>query len=285
MTWWCAARDVAWTWHWQPYPGVWLFMLALVGGYIWMVRRMAPKAAPPGRPPVSRRQWVWFGIGALALWAATDWPIGALGSGYLLSVHTIQWILYTLVAPPLLLLGVPDWLPLATREGSVARRLLRVLALPVVALIITDAILLTSHVPAVVDGFRRTQAGSFLIDMAWLAGGLVMWWPILAPNPMISRVSPPWQIGYLFFATVVPTVPAAFLTFADFPVYALYELAPRVHGIPAGADQQVAGLLMKAVADPILWLAMGILFFQWSRREAATDREERDRQRVNSPVA
>ncbi len=285
MTWWCAARDVAWSWQWQPYPGVWLFMLALVGGYIWLVRRMAPQAAPPGGPPVSRRQWVWFGTGALALWAATDWPIGALGSGYLLSVHTIQWILYTLVAPPLLLLGVPDWLPLATREGSIARRILRVLALPVVALIVTDSILLASHVPAVVDGLRRTQAGSFLIDMAWLAGGLVMWWPILAPNPAISRVSPPWQIGYLFLATVVPTVPAAFLTFADFPVYALYELAPRVHGIPAGADQQVAGLLMKAVADPILWLAMGILFFRWSRREAATDREERSRRRANAPVA
>src|SRR5512134_1732543 len=259
-------------------------MLTLVGGYIWMVRRLAPRAAPAGRVPVTRGQWAWFATGALALWAATDWPIGALGSGYLLSVHTIQWILYTLVAPPLLLLGVPDWLPLATREGSVARRILRVLALPIVALVITDAILLASHVPPVVDGLRRTQAGSFLIDMAWLAGGFVMWWPILAPNPAISRVSHPWKIGYLFFATVVPTIPAAFLTFADFPIYALYELAPRVHGIPAGADQQVAGLLMKAVADPILWLAMGILFFRWSRLEAATDREERDRRRVNAPI-
>jgi putative membrane protein len=284
VTWWCAARDVAWTWQWQPYPGVWLFMLTLVGGYIWMVRRLAPRAAPVGRDAVTRGQWAWFATGALALWAATDWPIGALGSGYLLSVHTIQWILYTLVAPPLLLLGVPDWLPLATREGSVARRILRVLALPIVALIITDAILLASHVPPVVDGLRRTQAGSFLIDMAWLAGGLVMWWPILAPNPAISRVSHPWKIGYLFFATVVPTIPAAFLTFADFPIYALYELAPRVHGIPAGADQQVAGLLMKAVADPILWLAMGILFFRWSRLEAATDREERDRRRGNAQI-
>lgn len=258
-------------------------MLSLLGGYAWMVSRLAPRAAPPVAPPVSGRQWAWFGTGALALWAATDWPIGALGSGYLLSVHTIQWILYTLVAPPLLLLGVPDWLPLATREGSAARRLLRVLALPVVALIITDSILLASHVPQVVDGMRRTQTGSFLIDMAWLAGGLVMWWPILAPNPEISRVSHPWKIGYLFFATVVPTIPAAFLTFADFPVYGLYELAPRVHGIPAGADQQVAGLLMKAVADPILWLAMGILFFRWSRLEAAADLEERNR-RANAPV-
>jgi HAMP domain-containing protein len=47
----------------------------------------------------------------------------------------------------------------------------------------------------------------------------------------------------------------------------------------------VAGLLMKAVADPILWLAMGILFFRWSRLEAATDRLERSQRRVNAPAS
>jgi putative membrane protein len=252
-------------------------MLTLIGGYAWMVRRVAASAVPAARPTATPAQWSWFGAGVAILWAATDWPIGALGAGYLLSVHTVQWILYTLVAPPFLLLGVPAWLPLAVREESVAGRLLRGLARPIVALAVTDTILLVSHTPLVIDGLRRTQAGSFLIDMAWLVGGLVMWWPILAPNPAISRVSYPWKIGYLFFATVVPTVPAAFLTFADYPVYALYELAPRVHGIPAGVDQQVAGLLMKAVADPILWLAMGILFFRWNRAEAAADRAERGR--------
>ena len=265
MTGWCAARDVAWSWTWQAYPGVWLFVLGIAAGFSVMIRRLAPRHAPKGQPPLPVARVAWFTIGLVVLWLATDWPIGALGAGYLLSVHTAQWILYTLVVPPFLLLGVPAWLPLAARADSRTGRGLRVLARPVVALLITDAILLASHLPPVVDGFRRTQVGSFAVDLAWLIGGLVMWWPILAPNPSISRVSYPWKIGYLFLSTMVPIVPAAFLTYADYPLYALYELAPRVHDIPATTDQQVAGLMMKAVADPIIWLAMAVVFFRWQR--------------------
>jgi putative membrane protein len=281
MTWWCSARDVAWTWTWQAYPGVWLFVLGLAVGFSALLRALAPRHAPPAQPPLPASRVAWFTAGLLVLWLATDWPIGALGAGYLLSVHTAQWILYTLVVPPFLLLGVPEWLPRAARAESRTGRALRLLARPVVALLITDAILLASHLPPVVDGFRRTQFGSFAVDLAWLIGGLAMWWPVLAPNPSISRVSYPWKIGYLFLGTIVPVVPAAFLTYADYPVYALYELAPRVHNISAIADQQAAGLIMKAVADPIVWFAMAVVFFRWQRVEATVDRAEREARRAH----
>lgn len=280
MTWWCAARDVAWSWTWQPYPGVWLFVLGIAAGFFLLVRRLAPRHAPPGAPPLPPAQAAWFTLGVVFLWVATDWPVGALGAGYLLSVHAAQWILYTLVVPPFLLLGLPAWVPLAAAPESRAGRLLRLLARPVVALLITDAILLASHLPPVVDGFRRSQLGSFAVDVAWLVGGLVMWWPILAPNPAVSRVSYPWKIGYLFLSTIVPVAPAAFMTYADYPIYALYELAPRVYGIGALADQQAAGLLMKAAADPIIWFAMAVIFFRWQRVEEAADRAERDARRA-----
>jgi len=275
MTWWCSARDVAWSWTWQAYPGVWLFVLAIGAGFWLLVRRLAPRHAAPGRPPLQKAEAAWFTLGLVILWLASDWPVGALGAGYLLTVHTAQWILYTLVIPPFLLLGVPAWLPLAAPAESRGGRLLRVLARPVVALLITDAILLGSHLPPVVDGFRRTQFGSFTVDLAWLVGGLIMWWPVLAPNPAISRVSYPWKIGYLFLSTLVPIVPAAFLTYADYPLYALYELAPRINEISAITDQQAAGLIMKAVADPIIWLAMAIVFFRWQRVEDAADKAEK----------
>lgn len=281
MTWWCAARDVAWSWTWQAYPGVWLFIAVIGTGFTLLVRRQAPRHAPSGAPAWSRGQVAAFSVGLVVLWVATDWPLGALGAGYLLTIHTMQWILYTLVVPPFLLLGVPAWLPEAPKSDSTGGRLLRLLARPFVALLITDAILLWSHLPPVVDGFRRTQWGSFAVDLAWLIGGLVMWWPVLAPNPSISRVSYPWKIGYLFLSTLVPIVPAAFLTYADFPVYALYEMAPRVNDIAAITDQQAAGLLMKAVADPIIWLAMAIVFFRWQRVEEAADRAERAARRTS----
>jgi putative membrane protein len=72
---------------------------------------------------------------------------------------------------------------------------------------------------------------------------------------------------YLFGSTVLPTIPAAFITFANYPLYRLYELAPPVAQISAHTDQQTAGIIMKLGADPMIWLAMGIIFFRWSSAE------------------
>ena len=60
----------------------------------------------------------------------------------------------------------------------------------------------------------------------------------------------------------------------------LYELAPRVAGMSALADQRTAGLVMKAVGDPILWLAMSVIFFRWARAEQEADRREREARRA-----
>ena len=280
MTWWCSARDVAWTWTWQAYPGVWLFVAGLVAWYAWGLRRLARLAPPGGAAAIRPVQAASFGYGVLALWVASDWPVGALGSGYLLSLHTVQWILYALVAPPLLLLGVPGW---AWRALGARRRLGPVLAFfarPLPGLLGFYATMLGTHLPRVVDTFRPWQLGSFAIDMAWLAGGLALWWPVIAPRPELGRIRDLPAIGYLFAATIVPTIPAAFMTFSGAPLYGLYELAPRVGGIPALEDQRTAGLLMKAVGDPILWLAMSVIFFRWARAEQAADTRERDARRA-----
>lgn len=268
MNWWCSARDVAWTWTWQAYPGVWLFVAALVALYVRALRRLPAGTARPS-------QVAWFGYGVLSLWLASDWPVGALGSGYLLSLHTVQWILYALVAPPLLLLGVPrqGWVALAARPRAGA--LLRFWAQPLPGLLAFNFSLLGTHLPRVVDTLRPWQAGSFAIDMVWLLGGLALWWPVIAPRPEIGRLRDLPAIAYLFAATIVPTVPAAFMTFSAAPLYGLYELAPRVSGLTALDDQRTAGLLMKGVGDPILWLAMSILFFRYARAEKAADDRER----------
>ncbi len=66
-------------------------------------------------------------------------------------------------------------------------------------------------------------------------------------------------------------MPASFFTFADYPIYALYELAPRVGGIGAVADQQVAGLLMKLGGGFILFGTMSVMFFRWHAAEERSD--------------
>jgi cytochrome c oxidase assembly factor CtaG len=268
VTWWCAATDTPWSWAWRAYPGVWLVMALLAAGYLLWRRR----ALAAGRGEWSARHVAFFAAGWLLVWAALDWPIGALGGGYLASMHTVQWLLLSQIAPPFLLLGVPaaGW-PADPSRGWGA--VLRGLAGPLPGLLLFNGVLLVTHVPTLTDALMASQAGSFLIDAAWFLSGLALWWPVVAPAPY-GRISEPARMGYLFAATILPTAPAAFLTFAEYPVYRLYELAPRVGEIAARSDQQLAGLLMKAIADPIMWLSMGILFFRWSAREREADAAE-----------
>jgi putative membrane protein len=257
MTWWCSATGLPWSWTWKFYPGVWLFVLALGVGYIILVRSVT------ARPPAKDR--IAFCAGLAAIWAALDWPIGPLGAGYLASFHTVTYILLSLIAPPLLFLGLPREAVLNAARSRGWGAVLRALARPLPALATFNVLLIVTHLPDVVDGAMRSQLGAFAIDCGWFVGGLSLWWAVMAPTPEIGRMSRPLKMGYLFATTLLPTIPAAFLTFADYPLYAVYELAPRALSLSAHSDQQVAGLTMKVIGDLPLWFAFGVVFFRWAR--------------------
>ncbi len=267
MTWWCAATDLPWTWTWRAYPGVWLFVAAVVGSYAWALVRLQPARLAGDDQPTTRKEIALFALGALTLWVATDWPVGALAAGYLLSARTLQYLLYVLVAPPLLLLGTPRWLLRRLLRGRVAFRLARLLSRPLVPLLVYNAVLIAVHLPPVVNVVAGSQLLSFGLDLAVIGSGLVFWWPALGRLPELRPMGYPGRLGYLLLSVFVPTVPAAFYTYARFPIYELYELAPRVQHIAAVADQQVAGLMMKTLGGLILFGTMSVMFFRWHRQE------------------
>lgn len=262
MRFWCSAQGVAWTWTWQPYVGVWALVLALGVAYVRLTRETTG-ARPPTR---AWRSWS-FATGLLALWIALDWPVGALAAGYLASLHMLQFLLVALVGPALLLLGIPTaaWAALAGRRRLV--RALRRPTHPLAALVLFNLVVLLTHWPLVVDGLMGSQAGSFLIDALWIAGGTALWWPVIAPVPERPAFGYALKIAYLIAVTITTTIPFVYLTFTTLPVYATYELAPPVAGITKRQDQQLAGLLMKLGGAVVLWTAITALFFQWYRRE------------------
>jgi len=269
IQWWCSAQTAAWTWSPRPFFGVWL-LVALLAALHWLFRKLAGAPADPlGRSRDRKGGWAWAG-GVLALWIALDWPVGAL-SGYLASAHMLQYLLTALVAPPLLLLGVPvgAWRKLASRPGVV--RVIRFATHPLIALAIFQLILFYTHLPSVVDRLMVTPLGSFAIDTLWLVGGLIFWWPVVAPVPARQRFGYPLKMGYLFLSTVLNTMPYAFLTFGELPFYGVYELAPPVGFLAAREDQQVAGLMMKVGGGLILWTAITIQFFLWYGREGEAE--------------
>jgi putative membrane protein len=101
-----------------------------------------------------------------------------------------------------------------------------------------------------------------------------MWWPVVSPLPELGRISDIAKMFYLFLNSIVPTVPASFLTFAKGVLYEHYEHVPRLWGISAQTDQMLSGLIMKIGGGLLLWTIIAILFFQWYAREERGQVEE-----------
>lgn len=263
MTWWCAATRVPWSWTPRAYPGVWVFIAAVALGGVLAIRRT-------GIRPTRKESLAWWG-GVIALWVASDWPLGTLGSGYLASAHMLQYVLYTLVAAPLLVLGVPEGIARRATTSARSYRLYRKLSRPLIAALVTNVVLVVTHAPFTIDTLRVSQIGSFALDLTWLAAGIILWLPVCGPIEE-ARPSYPLRCVYLFLAAgVVPMIPGGFLTFSDFPLYGLYELAPRVGSITPIEDQQMAGALMKVGSLPLIWPTILVMFWRWSQQQDRND--------------
>jgi putative membrane protein len=261
IQWWCSAAGTPWTWDWRPYPGVWLFVAAMVAFWMTATRRASAEAGA-GKP---RPHWYFAGVALL--WLALDWPLGAL-AGYLASAHMAQFLFIAFAAPPLLLLGLPQ-APTNIRPSRVRR----ILTHPLLALVAFNAAVIATHLPVVTDTLMPTQVGSLLIDLVWLGGGLLFWWPVIRPG-VHTWFSPPVRMAYLFANMVLMTAPGAMIAFSELPIYATYELAPPVPGFTPLDDQRMAGLNMRVGAAIISWTTISILFLRWNRAEVRLMEEE-----------
>ena len=249
---------------WHPHPDVWL----LLGG-IWIAYLVAVRNHPttPREAADRRRRTTLFSVGMATLLVGADWPIHDLAEGYLYSVHMVQHMLFTLVAPPLLIAGIPAWMwrtLLRPRPLFVA---FRFLTRPVVALIVFNGLLLFTHWPEVVDASVGSELAHFSLHALLFGAAIVAWWPVMSPLVELPSLSPPGQMMYLFVQSLAPTIPASFLTFGHTLLYPVYGTFPRIWGISALTDQLIAGLFMKIVGGLILWGFIAVIFFRWHARE------------------
>lgn len=264
MQWWCSASGVAWEWVWRAYPGVWLFVLALGWSY-WRLRRRGG--------PGERRPWsgaAAFG-GVFSVWIALDWPLGTLGGGYLLWAHTGQFLLLAMIAPPLLLYGLPTTVVQRVAAGGLRPRLLDNALQPLPAAVTFSAVVLATHIPTIVDGLMVYQVGAFVLDLAWIISGLMFWWPIFGAPPGRRLLSAPARIGYLLVGTFMHMGVGIIMTVIPYPLYTVYEFAPPV-GLLRVDDQQRAGGLMLGAGTLIVLTALMVLVYVWMRAEMAAER-------------
>jgi len=258
----------------HAHPDVWLVIILISAGYLAALRFWGPKRVSLDEPIVSTKQKVLFFSGVAMLWFGADWPMHELSEDYLFSMHMVQHTLFSLVAPPLLLMGTPKWLLRAIIGGPKAMKVARLITRPAVGLVLFNVVIVVTHWPYLVDLSLTSEPAHFLMHLVLFTSAALMWWPVVDPLPELSRLSPPGKMLYLFLQSIVPTVPASFLTFSDGVIYKFYETVPRLWGIDALTDQRMAGLMMKIGGGLLLWLAITYLFFKWHAAEERQDVEE-----------
>jgi putative membrane protein len=241
------------------------FATALVIFYVYGIRVLAAQYAPSTEPAVTRRQIAWFTTGVVAFLAVETWPFHDIGEGSLFTFHMIGHLTVALIVPPAILKGIPWWLMRFAVKPILP--VIRVMTKPLPAILFFNAVLALIHVPTVLEAMLSSEPVHFLFHLLLLASATLMWWPVIGPIPDLPKLEPPYAMGYLFVQSLVPTIPASFLTFATDPTYKIYETFPRLWGLDVQTDQLIAGLIMKIGGGIVLWTAITVIWFRWAAQE------------------
>jgi len=244
-------------------------LLLLACAYCWGVGPVRRRFGSADRFP--RAQALAYFGGLTVIGVALNGPLHALADRSLFSSHMIQHLLLMLVAPPLLLAGMPGWLlsPLLSARG--VARIGRALVQPIAALAIPNAVLAAWHLPLLFDWAMREHGLHILQHLMLMGGGLLMWWPILSPAPELPRLSPPAQMLYLFIAGLPMALVGALIALADDVLYPFYGAGPQAWGLTPLADQRAGGVIMWVPGTLVFLVALTAVFFRWAGEEARAD--------------
>jgi putative membrane protein len=251
------------TWH--LHPDVITLCIGLLVAYWYAVTIWRPHLPDAGR--VKRRQVAYYVTGVAVIYTAGGTPLHDLSEEWLLSAHMLQHLLFSLVAAPLLLAGVPTWLWEALLLRKVVYPVAKVVLHPLVTIAFFNAVIVITHLPEAMNFTLNHHWFHFCVHVLIVSSSLMMWFPIITNVPRLPHLTYPFQMAYLFIQSLIPSVVGSFITFSTSPVYSFYERAPRLWGMSAVTDQQIGALVMKLVGSLILWAFIGVAFFKWYKRE------------------
>lgn len=258
------------------HPDVVIVMALLALGYWLALTRLGPALVPAGEHPYRRRHVVLLVAGVATLFVFSEWPVHDLAEGYLYSVHMLQHAAYTLLAPPLLILGTPAWLwrwALGPVVGA-----FRALTRPWVAVSIFSVVTVVTHLPPVVTVSVRSGPAHLGLHVLLVSTAVLMWWPLLSPLGEVPRLSAPvHRMLYIFAQSFVPSMVGSALIWTTAVPYRVYEEFPPVWGIDDLSDQQWAGVIMEIIEGVVLVGLMVVVFLPIVRRELRSPSAGMDR--------
>ncbi|MGN7359372.1 cytochrome c oxidase assembly factor CtaG [Paenibacillus sp. SAF-054] len=268
------------------------FMLIVTAAYFVVIGPLSERFA--GAEPVSLSKKISFVCGMFILYLAQGGPISLLGH-MMFTFHMTTMALSYLVAPPLLMMGIPAWLWRAILRVNPFKKL-GFFAKPVVAAVVFNGLFSFYHFPAVHDYVMLHFALHRLYYLVLFIAAILMWWTLINPLPEKNRASGLAKIGFIFLNMVLLTPACGLIIFSTEPMYATYSdpniwaqaMGYCVSGDPSKllqafggptffnimstkVDQQVGGIVMKFIQEFIFASMLGRVFFQWYKTENKED--------------
>jgi cytochrome c oxidase assembly factor CtaG len=190
-------------------------------------------------------------------------PLDTLALHYLLVMHLLQNVVLAEWGPLLVVLGLTPRMAVELERIPGARALTQ----PLVALPVWLITYFAWHLPWAYDAALRHQWTILHAEHAcYFAAGCLLWWPVIH-----GRHASGTKALYLFGAFVLASPLGLLLALLPSAVYDFYEHVPRLWGLSALSDQQLAGVTMASEQAVVFFAAFAYYLRRFFREEASSD--------------
>lgn len=261
-----------WLSQWNWAPSLIIGLIVVVGAYLYVIwpLRLKYKLGPE----VPRWRVICFLIGALLIFLALVSPLDAIGDDYLFSGHMVQHMVLSLFGPPLIFLGLVDWMLKPLLRPRLVLRVGKWITNPFFVGILFNANLWLWHAPPLYNAALQNDQLHIFMHLCYIGTGLLFWWPVVSPMQEEMAALPlVGKLIYIFFSDMPMVLLGAGLTFTP-PLYQHYINAPRVFGISAAVDQQLGGSVMWIVGSIFLIVLVSIFFIRWMQQLERNDQQQ-----------
>jgi len=274
---------------WSPF--YLLFLLGLTLIYYLITGPYRKKFCDHDKP--TGRQQVYFYLSMLLLYIIKGSPLDLM-THITLTAHMIQMAFYYLVFPIFLIKGIPAWLWRKFVNLSGVKSAMKVLANPIVALLLFNGLFSLYHIPVIFDFSKSSVLAHATIGLIILVAAFVIWWPIVTPLEEYNTMKPILKICYIFGSIVLLSPACALIIFADAPLFAAYSqegafiqalslcvpgnVLQGLHSAVSGPemftsmstmeDQQLGGIVMQSIQEITYGIVLGKVFFKWFNKES-----------------
>ncbi len=271
-------------------PELIVILLLISGLYFYVTGPMRNRFQDSEEVPVKKK--VYFHLGLLAVYFGFGGPLYVLGH-LMLSMHMFSMAIVYLIAPPLLLIGIPHWIFQAIGKFPLIRAPFKLLGHPLIGLILFNAMFSFYHLPFTFDRLMTNNGLHNVYQLGMLFAAFLMWWHITPVFPkQDGQLTELKKIAYMFASGVLFTPACVLVIFAGGPLYTMYTdvstwSVAMSYCLPPGAaipyelfsgetplrllsphhDQQFGGALMKVTQELVYGVAIGYTFKQWMKRD------------------